>query len=277
MTATTGTQSGTQGAWAKAETAENYGSRLVPLLFEPWAEALVDAVGPRPGERVLDLACGTGVVAHKAATRVRPGGAVTGVDLNADMLALARRSTPADDGVSVAWRQADALDTGLPDGAFDIGFCQQGLQFFGDRVTALRELRRVLAPGGRVALSVWCDVRSPGFHPFEAAFERVLPAPGQAVRFLRAIFDLADPDELRRLLTAAGFRNVEVSRQTRTVRCASAHEWVEAFLGAAPLPAMATPDRDRIASEVAEELTPCVANGLAFPVAANVALAERGA
>lgn len=264
-----------RATWAKSTTAENYETRLVPLLFEPWAESLVDVVDPQPGERVLDLACGTGVVTRKAAGRVGPGGTVTGVDLNADMLAIARRVTPAGAVPAITWKQADALDTGLADRSFDIGLCQQGLQFFGDRVTALRELHRVLAPGGRVALSVWCDHRSPGFYPFDSAFRNVLASPGEAVRFLRAIFDLADPDELHHLLTMAGFQNVTVTRTTRTVHCASAREWVDAFLGGAPLPAIALIHRERIASEVSEGLTPCVANGLAFSVAANVALAER--
>lgn len=266
-----------RAAWAKAATAENYETRLVPLLFEPWAEGLVDLIAPQPGERVLDLACGTGVVAKKAAPRVGPSGTVTGVDLNADMLAIARRTTPEGTAAAITWKQADALDTGLADHSFDIGFCQQGLQFFSDRITALRELHRVLAPGGRVALSVWCDHRSPGFHPFESAFQNLLTSPGEAVRFLRAIFDLADPDELHHLLTTAGFQNVTVTRTTRTVRCTSAREWAETFLGAAPLPDIAPPDRDRIASEVSQQLTPCVANGLAFSVAANVALAQRAA
>ncbi|WP_175439192.1 class I SAM-dependent methyltransferase [Streptomyces vilmorinianum] len=267
----------TRAAWAKAATAENYETLLVPLLFEPWAEGLVDLVDPRPGERVLDLACGTGVVAKKAAARVGPDGTVTGVDINADMLAIARSGAPADAAPVITWKQADALDTGLADSAFDIAFCQQGLQFFGDRLTALRELHRVLVPDGRVALSVWCDRRSPGFHPFESAFRNVLPAPGEAVRFLQAIFDLADADELDHLLTTAGFQDVTVTRTTRTVRCASARAWVETFLGAAPLPEIAPADRDRIASEVSQELSPCVANGLAFSVSANVAFARRPA
>ncbi|MGC9541769.1 class I SAM-dependent methyltransferase [Streptomyces sp. UG1] len=262
-----------EAAWEKSTTAENYERYLVPVLFEPWARTLVDLVGPRPGERVLDLACGTGVVARKAAAAVGPTGSVTGVDLNEDMLSLARRHTPSG-GAPVTWKQADALDTGLPGDAFDVGFCQQGLQFFPDRLLALRELHRVMAPGGRVALSVWCDDRSPGFHPFESAFEETLTTPGPAVRFLHAIFDLADPAELHRLITEAGFTNVRVTRVTRTVRCASAHAWVEAFLDAAPLPPIPEPERDTVASKVTWRLTPCVANGLAFPVAANVALAE---
>ncbi|KUL44083.1 class I SAM-dependent methyltransferase [Streptomyces regalis] len=263
-----------EAPWEKSTTAENYERHLVPLLFEPWAQTLVELVGPRPGERVLDLACGTGVVARKAAALVAPTGSVTGIDLNPDMLRLARRHAPAN-GTPITWKQADALDTGLPAGAFDVAFCQQGLQFFPDRLTALRELHRVMAPGGRVALSVWCDDRSPGFHPFESAFAETLTSPGPAVRFLHAIFDLADPAELHRLLTEAGFRNVRVTRATRTVRCSSAHAWVEAFLGAAPLPEIPEPERETVASKVMGRLTPCAANGLAFPVAANVASAER--
>lgn len=134
-------------------SAEHYERELVPVLFEPWARELVDLADPQPGEQVLDLACGTGLVARLAASPVSASGAVTGLDANRDMLAVARR-VAATVRPAIDWRLATATDTGLPDAAFDVGFCEQGLQFFDDRQAALRELHRVVRPGGRVAISV---------------------------------------------------------------------------------------------------------------------------
>lgn len=258
--------------------AENYERDLVPSLFEPWARELVELADPRPGERVLDLACGTGLVARFAAPRVTGSGAVTGLDVNPDMLAVAQR-VAATVRPAIEWKHANAIRTGLPDAAFDVGFCQQGLQFFPDRLAALRELHRVIAPGGRVAISVWCDANSPGYAPFRTAFARHIPDNGDAVGFLRAIFSLDDADELRDLLGEAGFRDIQVERRTGTVRCASALAWARAFLNAAPIPGIATlpPDvLDRIATDVADALGEYIdGDGLAFPIDAHVALAYR--
>lgn len=259
--------------------AERYELELVPALFEPWARELVELADPQPGERVLDVACGTGIVARTAAPRVAPAGTVTGLDVNQDMLAVARRVAAAR-GVIITWTRASAVDTGLPACAFDVAFCQQGLQFVPDRAAAVAELHRVLAPGGRVAVSVWCTPDSPGYAPLPAAFRRHLPNPQEAVGFLRAVFGLGDPGELRALLTDAGFRDVRVSRRSGTVRYPSAEAWVRAFLDAAPLPSLAGVDPavfDRIVGDVAEELHPFSDGaGLAFPIGANVALARRG-
>jgi ubiquinone/menaquinone biosynthesis C-methylase UbiE len=149
-------------------SADAYEELLVPAIFDPWARALVDVTDPRPGEHVLDVACGTGVVARAAAPWVEPDGTVTGVDINPGMLATARSTDAA-----IEWRQADATDLPFPDGTFDIVFCQQGLQFMADKEAATRELRRVLARPGCLALSAWRAVeRSPGYAAFADALER---------------------------------------------------------------------------------------------------------
>ena len=261
-----------------SETAEFYERELVPALFEPWAAELVELVSPQPGERVLDLACGTGLVARKAATRLAGTGEIVGVDLNPGMLAVAHRSAAGVEP-AIRWRQASALDTGLPDESIDVAFCQQGLQFFPDRMAALRELHRVMAPDGRAAVSVWCDPYAPGYAPFWRAFEQHLADLPAALDFLRAVFALDDAGELRGLLTDAGFRDVRVSRHTHHVRAASAEAWAGAFLGAAPVPGLAEYDPKvlgRIADEVVAALRPYVKDdGLTFPISANVALARR--
>lgn len=107
----------------------------------------------QPGERVVDGACGTGVVSRLAAERVGATGSVVGVDVNPAMLGVAR-SAPAPPGASIDWREANAEALPLPDASFDVVLCQLGLMFVADRSAALREIRRVLAPGGRVAITV---------------------------------------------------------------------------------------------------------------------------
>lgn len=275
MTATTGTAR--DNYWELVtDTAEVYERELVPVLFAPWADELVQMVSPRPGERVLDLACGTGLVARKTSTRLAGNGHVVGVDVNPGMLAVARR-TAAGLQPAIEWRQADALRTGLPDQAFDAAFCQQGLQFFPDRSGALRELHRLLAPEGRVAVSAWCDPYAPGYAPLWRALERH-HLPG-TMRFLRTVFSLTDAEELRGLLDDTGFRDVTVGRHTHRVRASSAAAWVRAFLGAAPVPELARLHptvRASITAEVSAALQPYSdARSLNFPISANVALARR--
>src|SRR5437867_1567189 len=146
-----------------ASAAELYERYLVPAIFEPWAMALVALAAPQPGERVLDVACGTGTVARLAAQHVGPTGQVMGLDVNPGMLAVAL-GLPPPQGVPIAWQEGDAMAMPLADAAFDVVLCQQGLQFFPDRAVALREMHRVVAPGGRVALRGWRSIQySPGF------------------------------------------------------------------------------------------------------------------
>lgn len=263
--------------------AERYERNLVPALFEPWADVLVDLADVRPGEQVLDLACGTGVVARAAVQRVVPGGRVTGLDVNDDMLALARRTadgTGASDVIE--WRRASAVDTGLPDACFDVAFCQQGLQFFPDRAAALGEMRRVLVPGGRAVIAAWCaaDDGDAGYRAIAAASRRHVPDNPGLASFIEAIFALSDDADLERLVTDAGFDDVIVQRRTGVVRFPSAEAWVEAFIGAAPGSAAASfgpTMRAAIVADAAAGLQPYVdGTGLAFPIHTHIVLARAG-
>src|SRR5215213_6034773 len=152
--------------------AERYERDLVPAIFAAWAPILVDAANVRPDEHLLDVACGTGAVTRIAAERVGDGGRVVGLDVNGAMLGVARTSAvPA--GASIEWCEASALEMPLPDAAFDVVLCQQGLQQFPDRPAALAEMRRVLRPGGRLAAAVWAEIEhSPGFAALVAALGR---------------------------------------------------------------------------------------------------------
>jgi ubiquinone/menaquinone biosynthesis C-methylase UbiE len=209
----------------EATVPEAYERFLVPVLFAPLAERLLELVAPGPGERVLDVACGTGIVARRAAPLVGPRGTVTGLDLNLGMLEVARAAA-AQVHTPIAWWAGDATHLPLGEGVVDVVMCQQSLQFFPDRTAALREMRRVLAPEGRLALAVWRPIRhSPGFAALTQALERHVGADAAAI--MRAPFDGPDAATLRRLVLDAGFGEVRLRIGFGAVRFPSA----EAFLG----------------------------------------------
>lgn len=197
----------------QASFPQMYERHLVGPLFRPWALALLDEVNLREGERVLDVACGTGIVARLAQQRVGSAGRVAAVDVSAQMLEVARGLSPA-----VDWREGNACELPLRDGeAFDVVFCQQGLQFFADRPAAARHMRRALAPGGRLAVSTWRPIEeAPVFRETHRIAERLL---GPIVDQRHA---LGDEDELTRLLMDAGFENVRSRKIAKTVRFAQA-------------------------------------------------------
>src|SRR5688500_1673112 len=145
-----------KGHWQlEGSAADLYQRYLVPAITTKWAEDLVDRARPRMGEMVLDIACGTGVVA-RAAAKSSGRGQVTGLDLNAGMLAVAR-SVPSE-GASITWMEGSALDLPFPRDCFDLVLCQLGLQFFPDQRRALSEMHRVLRSAGRAALSVYSPI-----------------------------------------------------------------------------------------------------------------------
>jgi ubiquinone/menaquinone biosynthesis C-methylase UbiE len=137
-------------------SAKVYERYLVPLFFAPGAQYLIELAALKAGERVLDVACGTGIVARTAAQRVGNSGTVIGLDLNEGMLEVARTAS-SNIHPHIEWRKGDVKEIPFEDSSFDVGFCQQGLQFFSDRLAALRETHRVLKSNGRLALSA-CDL-----------------------------------------------------------------------------------------------------------------------
>jgi ubiquinone/menaquinone biosynthesis C-methylase UbiE len=209
-----------------------YERHFVPSIGAPVAGLLIDAAGLRPGQRVLDVACGTGVVARLAAEQVGPAGTVAGVDLNGGMLAVARSVVPA--GTTIDWYEAAAENLPLADASFDAVLCSLGLQFFADRARALRETRRVLAPGGRVVLGT----PGPTPSPFAALRDSLAEHVGaDAARFVQAVFSLYDPATMRDLLAAAGFGDAEVSTSTLSLRLAEPAEFLWQYVQGTPLSA----------------------------------------
>jgi ubiquinone/menaquinone biosynthesis C-methylase UbiE len=204
--------------------AEVYESFLVPHLFTQWAHDLVARAEPKPGERVLDVACGTGIVVRAVLPAVGPDGRVTGADLSPEMLAVARTRVPGE--APVEWYEASAEALPFSDAAFDLVLCQQGLQFFPDKPGAIREFSRVLAPGGRVALSVWRTLEHNPVH--EALNEAVVRHHG-TTDWIPVAFSGNAP-ELEALLLGEGFEDIAIEPVTMTLRFPSADRFVRAEL-----------------------------------------------
>lgn len=213
-----------------ANAAENYERYFVPVIGGPLAADLVAEAALQPGERVLDVACGTGVIARLAAERVGPSGTVAALDINAGMLAVARSITPAT-AASVRWYETSAESIPLPDAAFDVVLCQLGLQFIGDKSAALREMRRVLVPGGRVLVSV--PRPTPFFDVLDQAMLRHVGE--TAANFVRCVFSLNDPAHLQQLFRAAGFRDLAARTDTRTIRLPAAKDFLWEYVHSTPL------------------------------------------
>lgn len=256
-----------------ASVAANYEAHFVPAIGEPIARLLIEAARPSPGERVLDVACGTGIVARLAAEAVGRDGSVAGLDANPAMLETARRVCPD----TIVWHEAPAERMPLPDTAFDLVLCSIGLQFFPDKERALREIFRVLTPGGRVA---WC---TPGPTPplFEA-IDRALTnhvGPGASM-FVHTVFALSDPDEARSLTEAAGFDAVAVERVSTPLRVGPPAEFFWQYVRSTPLAApLADLDeraRTALESDVVERCAPFVdGDGAAFQPGLLIATGVR--
>jgi ubiquinone/menaquinone biosynthesis C-methylase UbiE len=209
---------------------ENYERYFVPVIGAPLATDLIDIAALRPGERVLDVACGTGIVTRLAAERVGVTGAVAALDINPGMLTVARSVTPPD--MLIEWYESSAESMPLPDEAFDVVLCQLGLQFFPDRLAALREMRRVLAPGGRLAISV-VGPKPPIFAILAEALARHINPEISAFMYL--VFSLHDTGELQHLISGAGFREVSIHSDHRTLRLAAPKEFLWQYVQSSPL------------------------------------------
>jgi ubiquinone/menaquinone biosynthesis C-methylase UbiE len=246
---------------------------MVPAVFGPWAKDLLETAALAPGMRVLDVACGTGVVARLAAAQVGPTGRVAGVDSNEAMLAIAR-AQPAPIGAQVEWWQGDATKLPFPEAEFDRVLCQHGLQYVPDRTAALGEMKRVLASGGRLALSVFSQ--SIGYRIFE---HTAAPFVGEkAAAIMREPFALADLDELSGLLRTVEFSTLEMHTKTLPARFPPASDFVDYQLGGRLANAVSTlsdETRTALVAALREAFEPYVSpEGLVFPMEAHVVVAR---
>jgi SAM-dependent methyltransferase len=192
--------------------AEVYDAQFVPALFAPWGPVVVAEAGVREGDRVLDVACGTGALTLAAVDAVGPAGSVVGLDANPEMLAVARRKP-----VRAEWLEGRAEALPLPDDEFDAVISQFALMFFDDKPRALAEMMRVLRPGGRLAVAV-CDAveRSPGYGAFASLLDRLF---GREVGdAFRAPFSLGDAGRLGDICREAGIDGAGVVSRNGKVR-----------------------------------------------------------
>jgi ubiquinone/menaquinone biosynthesis C-methylase UbiE len=211
--------------------AENYQRDFVPLIATPVSKDLLRVANLQPGEDVLDVACGTGHVTRAAAERVGSTGTVTGIDIAPDMIEVAR-SVPMQGGASVDWQISDAAALPIHDASVDVVLCQMGLMFMENRAAALAEMRRVLAPSGRLA------VNTPGRIP--ALFESLERAIVEHISadlggFVSAVFSMHDPDDVAGLLRDAGWREVAAKVSTTTLRLPAPAQFLWQYIGLTPM------------------------------------------
>ena len=205
-----------------ASAAEVYEEFYLPAIFREWAPRMMDAARVGAGHRVLDVACGTGVLARVAATCVGPHGSVVGLDINDGMLAVARRQAPR-----IEWRRAAAEALPFVDSSFDAVVSQFGLMFFRDRARAIAEMLRVLRPGGRLAVAVWDSLdRVPAYAAFVGLLERLFGR--EAGEALRSPFCLGDTVWLHALFREGGARYVDIVTHEGAGRFPSLEAWVHA-------------------------------------------------
>ncbi len=218
-------------AFVAVSVPEHYERLLAPVIFEPWAEILVDLVGVRSGDRVLDVASGTGVVARLAARRAGSEGRVVASDVSSAMLAHAATREEESDAAPIEYLEASATNLKVADDTFDVVVCQQGLPFFTDRPGAAAEMRRVLRPGGVVGLAVWA--RGQRLEPFDD-YAEALTVAGVEPPFPRAYETssfVMGADEVEALLTGAGFTSAEVSIVERTIVWSDSESAAAGILG----------------------------------------------
>jgi SAM-dependent methyltransferase len=242
----------------QVEAARSYQDELVPALMEEWAPRVAGAARIRPGDRVLDIACGTGVLTRSATALAGAASLVIGLDRNAGMLAVANRVAPGP-----RWVQGDACALPFRDDAVDVIVSQFGLMFFTDPVAALRDMMRVLAPGGRLAVAVWASLAdTPAYAAEVALVERL--AGRTAAEPLRAPFRLGDRARLAALCDAGGVRQAVIEQQPGRGCFPSIRRMVEADLrGWLPLMGVVLAEAliGEILSRAEVELLPFVSSG----------------
>jgi ubiquinone/menaquinone biosynthesis C-methylase UbiE len=243
--------------FAATTFTEIYERVLVPPLFRPFAEQLVALLKVRPDDSVIDVACGTGIVARIARERLGPEARVVGVDVAPAMLAVARSADP-----SIDWRLGHATELPVADAErFTVATCHQGMQFVPDKAAAVREMQRVLAPGGRVALATWrsLDVL-PAVRELNAVVERHVGPTADARH------SFGDAAALEGLLADAGFRDVETGTLTHGVQFADGALFARlnamALIGMSDRgKAMSEAERGELARQVADESRDLIARG----------------
>jgi ubiquinone/menaquinone biosynthesis C-methylase UbiE len=259
-------------------TAEAYERYLVPALFREGAEQLVRCAGIQPGERVLDVGCGTGIVARIAAEHTGESGDVEGVDINPGMLDVAR-SIAEQTHPQIRWQQVAAEDLPFARSTFDAVLSQQAFQFFDDRDAALKEMHRVLRPGGRLAFSVLRSTKHN--RTYQALIETFRQHGGDDLgTMMQSPFRDWSVEDLRSMVTVAGFETVSVTIGLITARFPSVPEFIEQELSSSPLSdivaTMEDSVRDAITHDVSTGLRDYIDDrGVIHPMQTYLVVAQR--
>jgi ubiquinone/menaquinone biosynthesis C-methylase UbiE len=262
--------------------AQDYENFLVPDFFMPFAQVAIEQAALQSGERVLDVACGTGLMSRLAAPLVGRSGRVVGLDLSPGMLAVAREvSSESEDAAPIEWVEGNAQQLPFDDRSFDCLLCHHGLQFFPDKSAAVAEMHRVLDNGGRAVIACWQGLEHNAF------FQAMSQASTQLIGV--GIFEVpcsyGDPEALTSLLESAGFDQVHVETVTRPVRHADRARYIDRQIesASAAVPALAEigPEGRR---ELIEQMRTLLAaeldaradgDDLVFPMTENLAIARR--
>ncbi|MEZ4714334.1 MAG: methyltransferase domain-containing protein [Caldilineaceae bacterium] len=266
----------TSTQWQLAQdAAERYQRVLTPYILGPFAEKLVEFADLRPGERVVDVGCGTGAAARHAAQIVGESGSVVGIDVNHGMLAVAE-ALPAVRGATVEWREANATALPFDNASVDAVLCAQTLQFLPDKAAALSEMARAVKRNGRVAVSFWSDIgESPYFNALVRAIDTHIGA--EVAAGLRSAFGLADADVASALFRNAGFRRVEMSQARLDLPLPTLTDFVPRHISATPMSIgfqSASQDiQTRLVQSVCEELAFDGAETPSIPFTSHLALA----
>jgi SAM-dependent methyltransferase len=211
------------------DAAEVYESCFVPAIFGAWASPVADAAEIRRGDKVLDVGCGTGVLAREALRRVGEEGQVVGLDLNEGMLAVAGRTEPR-----IEWQRGDAASLPFEDMSFDVVVSQFALMYFPDRVASLREMWRTLAPGRRLAIAAWAPIdHAPGYQMLVEITVRRCGR--EAADVLAAPFVLGNRVELAKLLADSGISGADVTLHEGSIRFPSVKEFIRIEVKGSPL------------------------------------------
>ena len=257
---------------------ESYERYQVPSVFGPLAELFLPYVGLQKGQRVLDAACGTGVVVRQAAELLGETGSAVAIDLNAGMLEVAAANAPAT-GAAIEWRQGDVAALPCEDEEFDAVLCQQGLQFFPDKSAALTEMHRVLKSGGTLGLCVWRGIEH---SPCHSAILAALTdhAGADIAQKIKAPFSFGSPDGVRSALSDVGFTDVSIHVEDVIRRLLPAAESIPGLLASTPVgPEVANlPEqtRDAIVEQVAEALAEYrEGDGFKVPQSTHIATASK--
>ena len=253
--------------------AEVYDEFFAPALFDQWPERVLDVAAVAPGQRVLDVGSGTGILSRAAARRVGDQGHVVGLDPNPGMLTVARRSVEP-----IEWREGVAESLPFEDGSFHRVVSQFAAMFFTDAETAISEMTRVLGPAGRVAIATWASLEeTPGYAAMVGLLDRLFGE--EAADALRAPFTFGNVGRMKDLLSTS-LSGVEVEVFDGTARFPSIERWVFTDIKGWTLAEMIDDDQYAALLAAAEsELARFtdVTGAVSFPTPALIASGKRPA